>query len=199
MSMFTLLPSADVAGKEETYATWENGFSDSEIANLINYGDSQIFVDATVGNNAVAPNVRKTAVAWLAHNTETNWLYDKLGYIVRQINGQFFNFDISGFAEDFQYTVYKGQDQSFYDWHMDKAFTLNGSAPRKLSLIVQLSDPGEYEGGELQFMTEAVPVEKPKTKGLVHIFPSWAMHRVTPVIRGTRKTLVVWVAGPKFR
>jgi PKHD-type hydroxylase len=75
----------------------------------------------------------------------------------------------------------------------------SGSATRKLSLVMQLSDPYEYEGGELQLKTGHNDITIPKQKGLVTIFPSFTLHRVTPLTSGTRRTLVVWVAGPPFK
>lgn len=108
----------------------------------------------------------------------------------------FFDFDLYGFVEDFQYIVYNS-DNSHYDWHMDKG-TLT-SPPRKLSLVLQLTDPSEYEGGDLELNYCSQPVKTKKERGLVYAFPSWVVHRVTPVTKGVRKTLVVWIAGPKFR
>jgi PKHD-type hydroxylase len=62
-----------------------------------------------------------------------------------------------------------------------------------------LSDPSEYDGGDLEIFTGTESVALEKKKGIIHAFPSYVMHRVTPVTRGTRRTLVVWIAGPKFR
>jgi PKHD-type hydroxylase len=221
MSVYHILPSPDICGGEQQHTYWENGFSQDEIKAIVNYGDGLIKlagVEATTGNGEVTPDIRKSKLAWIEHNNQMGWLYDKLGFIIRQINGQYFNFDISGFGEHFQYTVYNGNDQAFYDWHIDKGNQNGSVAPRKLSMVVQLSDPTEYEGGELQLFTGA-GIEKKgmedgslieqvfgdgiqsvsKKQGIVHIFPSWVVHRVTPVTRGTRKSLVIWVCGPKFR
>jgi PKHD-type hydroxylase len=211
------MPAADVACREEFYANWINGFSLSELTRIVNYGDSLIQEPAKTGpNDDDTPNIRKSLVSWLSHNQDTAWLYDRLSHVARQINGQYFQYDLTGFSEDFQYTVYKGNDKAFYDWHLDKGYATNGAAPRKLSMVIQLSDPSEYEGGDLQLCT-GVGIERAetqemvemvsgsgistldKTQGMIHIFPSWILHRVTPVTRGTRKTLVIWVCGPKFR
>jgi PKHD-type hydroxylase len=69
---------------------------------------------------------------------------------------------------------------------------------RKLSLVVQLSSPDEYEGGGLEIMASSEPVQVTKEKGLICAFPSFILHRVTPVTKGTRRTLVIWIAGPDF-
>ena len=70
---------------------------------------------------------------------------------------------------------------------------------RKLSITVQLSDATEYEGGELQFMVNQNIITAPKEKGTAIIFPSFCLHRVTPVIKGSRKSIVGWIAGPPYR
>jgi PKHD-type hydroxylase len=73
------------------------------------------------------------------------------------------------------------------------------NSPRKLSMVLQLSDPSEYDGGDLEFYVQSEPIKAEKKKGIVYVFPSWVLHRVTPVTRGTRRSLVMWIAGPKFK
>jgi PKHD-type hydroxylase len=119
-----------------------------------------------------------------------------MAFITRQLNGQFFDFDLYGFVEDFQYTVYE-EGNDHYTWHMDKG--KNSTSPRKLSLVLQLSDPSEYDGGDLEIFTGVNTTTLEKKKGIIHAFPSFVMHRVTPVTRGVRRTLVIWVSGPKFK
>lgn len=196
MSVYNLVPSPDLSTLERNFATWENGFSESEITQVRELGDLLPTEQATVDLQGVVSDLRKSRVGWVELTPNTGWLYDRLGFIANQMNGRFFDFALSGFVEHFQYTVYQG-DGGCYDWHMDKG--LLNSSPRKLSLVVQLSDPGEYEGGDLQLMVGADPIIAERKKGLVYAFPSWILHRVTPVTRGTRRSLVIWLAGPKFR
>ncbi|MDB2656544.1 2OG-Fe(II) oxygenase [Crocinitomicaceae bacterium] len=70
---------------------------------------------------------------------------------------------------------------------------------RKLSVTVQLSDPDEYEGGDLEFMINHKTVKAPRKKGTIVVFPSFIMHRVTPITKGTRQSIVGWVSGPPYR
>lgn len=199
MSAYHFSPSPDLSTKESNFATWEDGFSSRDIESIIKIGEKYIKSEAFVGGapeGRSIPQIRKSEVSWIDHNNETSWLYDKLAYIARQLNGQFFDFDLYGFVEHMQYTTYRPEGDH-YTWHMDKGMV--NSAPRKLSIVLQLSDPSEYDGGELQFFTQSEPIIAEKKMGLVYAFPSWIMHRVTPVTRGTRRSLVVWVAGPKFR
>jgi PKHD-type hydroxylase len=82
-----------------------------------------------------------------------------------------------------------------YDWHIDLGPGKNSS--RKLSLSLQLSDSSEYEGGELEFMN--VKEKTSREIGTLITFPAFLTHRVTPVTKGTRKSLVAWISGDSFR
>jgi PKHD-type hydroxylase len=66
-------------------------------------------------------------------------------------------------------------------------------------MVIQLSEPNEYEGGDLQLLSGSEPTTADKAKGKVVMFPSYMLHRVTPVTSGIRKTLVVWITGPSFK
>lgn len=202
MSMYQFLPSPDFHGNEGSYGRWDNGFTPEELDKIIAYGDALLEQQghlATVGTGGVSPEIRRSKVTWFQNNSETGWIYDKLAYIARMANAQFFDFDLYGFSEDFQYTTYHGLDQGHYDWHIDRGVGNNGSCPRKLSMVLLLSDPADYEGGDLQVQYGDGPTSVDRTRGTVHIFPSWVLHRVNPVLKGVRKTLVVWATGPKFR
>lgn len=200
MSAYFFSPSPDISTREQTFTFWENGFSDNQINDIIRIGESLRPRDATVGGSKTGEDiseVRKSKTSWIALNNETSWLYDSMAYIARQLNGQFYDFDLSGFVEDFQYTVYDGSGDH-YSWHMDKGFA-EAMSPRKLSLVLQLSDPSEYEGGDLELFTSPTPTTVKKQKGILYAFPSWILHRVTPVTSGIRRSLVIWVSGPKFK
>ena len=199
MSVYNFAPSPDLATKEESFATWENGFSEEQISEIIRIGDSLNPTLATVGgmkSGQDISDVRESLTSWIKFNDQTAWLYDSMAYIARQINGQFFEFDLAGFCEDFQYTVYHSNN-NHYNWHLDRG--PNTVAPRKLSMVLQLSDPSEYDGGDLELFIAPNPTVATRKKGLIYIFPSWVLHRVTPVTRGIRKSLVIWITGPKFK
>jgi PKHD-type hydroxylase len=82
-----------------------------------------------------------------------------------------------------------------YGWHQD----YGGEISRKLSLVLQLSDPSEYEGGNLQVKTSSEPQTVKKQRGFIAAFPSYVLHQVTPVTKGNRQSLVAWVSGPQFK
>lgn len=199
MSIYVFPPSAK---HRDAFTLWENAFDDEKIKEIIEIGESLNISDATVGaaNSEIAvlnPYVRKSSVSWIHLNEKTSWLYDRLAYIVRKTNSDCFGFDLYGFVEHLQYTIYNGESEDRYDWHVD--FANNDVSPRKLSLTLQLSDPSEYEGGQLELFFSDSPFQVPKQKGLMCLFPSWTLHRVTPVTKGVRKSLVVWIAGPTFK
>ena len=197
MSVYNFTPSPDLSTKEQNYAFWNDAFSDSEISRIRQMGDSANLQNSVLGVDLkVHDDIRKSKTAEFAFNDDTAFIYNNLAYVARQLNAQFFDFDISGFVEDIQYMVYdSGGDH--YTWHMDKG-NLN-NPPRKLSMVMQLSDSDEYEGGDLEFMLGPDIIKAERTKGIIYMFPSWILHRVTPVTAGTRRSLVVWIAGPRFR
>lgn len=199
MSLYQFLPSSPRAEANEPFVTWNGGFSDEEIEQIKQVCATLNVEEAMVGignTDAIDKNARRTKVGWLKNQPETSWLYDRIAFIARSLNSQFYRFNLYGFIEDFQYTLYEEGNQGFYTWHVDQ--NIKAECPRKLSLVLQLSDPSDYEGGDLEIMTNDNPATAAKQKGLVVAFPSYVLHRVTPVTKGTRQTLVVWCAGPDF-
>src|SRR2546430_2009955 len=103
--MYWLAPSA---GKENGFATWENGFTESEVSNIIQLGEKRVPQDGNLSSDGtINLKVRKSKVSWIESSDDSVWLYDKMAWITRQLNCDSFGFDLSGFAESFQYTVYK--------------------------------------------------------------------------------------------
>tara|TARA_Y100001937_G_C6995496_1_gene274015 strand:+ start:120 stop:740 length:621 start_codon:yes stop_codon:yes gene_type:complete len=118
------------------------------------------------------------------------------------------NLSITG-HESMQFTKYnKGQ---FYDWHYDSwVDPYKNNTVRKLSVTVSLSDENDFEGGDLEFAIQDNNAREPlkkilrtchevRKKGSLVVFPSFLWHRVTPVIRGTRYSLVIWSTGEPYR
>ena len=99
---------------------------------------------------------------------------------------------------EIQYTEYHATEGGKYDWHHDVDWNNSGGTDRKLSLTVQLSDPSDYDGGYFEFLEVEQPPASSKTKGAVLAFPSYLAHRVAPVTRGVRRSLVAWFHGPTW-
>lgn len=200
MSNYIFAPSPSFGISEHPFVTFRDAFNNEEINQIVNQLDSLEKRRGTVGSDSNVSNekIRNSNVAWLSLTNESQWIYDRMAYVARTLNGQFYKFDLYGFNEDMQYTIYDGTEQGHYSWHIDAGVS-STSSPRKFSMVLQLSDPLEYVGGDLQIRTSDDPLSVDKQKGLVAAFPSYVLHRVTPVIQGIRKTLVVWVCGPSFR
>ncbi len=137
---------------------------------------------------------RKTDVMFLGPEQPLLWLFERLGQAAIQNNTHRYHFDILGFHEELQLARY--ESEGHFDWHMDFGASIS---TRKLSLSIQLSDPDTYEGGNLQFLANNKPFDAPRGLGTLIMFPSFVMHRVTPVTSGSRMSIVGWVTGPPFR
>ena len=201
MSNYRFAPSPTFGITEHSFTTYREAFTPDELDKIIEIGDQLPSSDATVGTDEGGESIskiRKSTVAWIPQNSETVWIYDRLAWIIRQLNGQFYKFDMWGFTEDLQYTIYNEDDRGHYTWHQDLGVG-GGMSPRKLSCVLQLTDPAEYEGGDLEILTSANPIPVIKERGIISLFPSYQLHRVTPVTNGIRKTLVVWACGPEFK
>lgn len=183
----------------EPFVWWENGFTEQEL-NWLQEQARNADQQAQVGGDpqgADLAKIRRSQVSWLNKNQDTAWVFEKLGHIAASLNAQYYRFDLTGFGEALQLTNYDQSEQGMYGWHQDYGGKLTPS--RKLSLVLQLTDPSQYEGGNLQVMTGGQPQTVRKQRGLVAAFPSYVLHQVTPVTSGNRQSLVAWVSGPAFR
>lgn len=200
MSRYDFPPIQHPDGQSDSgYYFWECAFNEEQLKAIEKYGDELQLATGTVGNNEQpAAALRKTQVSWIGYNQQTAFLYDGMASVAQRLNAKSYRFDLSGFTEDFQYGVYNANEQSHYDWHVDAG--PNTYSPRKLSLVLFLTDPSEYMGGKLQIRKGNQPMTVTHNqRGNVVAFPSYSLHRVTPVTGGIRKTIVVWVSGPPFR
>lgn len=183
----------------EKFAWWDEGFTEQEL-NWLQQKTKEAVEEAYIGkvNNEMKKdtNVRSTKLNWIFIEPNNAWVFDKLSHIVSSINAEHFGFELTGFGEPIQLSHYDETQQSHYKWHVD--FGSSGPS-RKLSIVLQLSDPADYEGGQLQLFTNSDVTNIPKKRGLITIFPSYTLHQVTPVIKGTRQTLVSWISGPPFK
>ena len=168
----------------------------TEVDNVRAQWQNNLEVDAQLsqGEEGYDDALRKTKLAFIEPINENQWLYEKLGALAIQCNQERYGFEILGFHYNLQLAKYGVGD--FFNWHLD--FGVGPISNRKLSISVQLSDPDEYEGGELQFMINDKFITAPKEKGTAIVFPSFMMHRVTPITAGTRQSIVGWIAGPSL-
>ena len=174
-------------------------FSIDDCQKIINDNSSEGFgvAEVVVGRNDDTPKenlqIRDSSNIWIERNDTNMWLFDKMLALVMSANKQF-GFEVD-FFEALQLAKYEvGQ---FYNWHVDLGPGHMGN--RKLSVTVQLSDTDSYEGGDL-VLDDGADFMAPRELGSVTVFPSFMRHKVTPVTKGTRYSLVVWASGTqRFR
>jgi PKHD-type hydroxylase len=138
---------------------------------------------------------RKGRVCWLRPGAETNWIFAKALEHIQRVNAKTYKMDLAGFTEPLQLAEYMAGEH--YDWHLDLG--RDGYSVRKLSFIVQLTQEGAYEGGAVEVLATRTPQAMPKAQGAMIVFPAYVLHRVNPVTRGARRSLVGWIGGPPFR
>ena len=190
----------DLTANQTNYYWFEKGFSPEELTEIERLVSNIDFVRGqTQGDDEFTENeYRKSNIKWVPITDQYKWIYDKIGEMAYEANQNLYHFDLHNMPENIQYTEYYDHEKGHYDWHMD---TGHGTlSQRKLSVTVQLSDHHEYEGGDLQIWPGGTyPLVAPRGKGNVVIFPSFMMHRITPITRGTRKSFVLWLGGGHYR
>lgn len=189
-------------GKDD-FCYWENFLSDDEINYILSRPEWHEQKVAKIGNSGegeVNENIRKTNISWMGLDKENEHIWQQMTNAIWSANKQFFQFDLTGCYEPAQLGSYTQYDQGHYDWHTDTSLTRSDSPYRKLSMALLLSDPKEFEGGELQVKSGNDEIKTLEQKrGRAWFFPSWTLHRVTPVTKGLRRSLVLWVSGPGFK
>ena len=175
--------------------------SDFEDASVIKSGYSDVSDADTDEKSETKHQTRKTAVSFITDRE--NLMNDLVWGFIRQANAEFFNYKLDYF-QAIQFARY--QDGGHYDWHQDASPQDLANEGRKLSLTFSLTDDTEYDGGLLQFYNGDKPyVDKDhdierdiKSVGTVIVFDSRDWHRVTPVTKGVRYSIVCWTVGPNF-
>ncbi|MBT3467476.1 MAG: 2OG-Fe(II) oxygenase [Rhodobacteraceae bacterium] len=154
--------------------------------------------DAMLVGQTKNTSLRRAKLVWVDDIDGLGWVMDRLIEIVRKSNVDQFDFDLREFAESPQVASYKASDSGHFAWHSDI-----GDGPvarkRKLTLVLQLSLPSSYEGGDLEVMPGAQVLSASRAQGCVSIFTSFALHQVVPVQHGVRHSLTLWAHGPAFR
>lgn len=154
--------------------------------------------DAGLVGGQTAHQIRRADIAWLDDIPAASWVMDRMIGLVAQGNREAFGFDLTDFGESPQVARYGAEREGHFGWHSDIGAG-NWAAKRKLTVVVQLSDPAGYEGGALELWPDSNVATTPRQRGLATVFPSFVLHRVTPVTSGTRWSLTLWAHGPAFR
>ena len=173
-------------------------FTPEQCQLIINAGRSEPVQMGEVGGGdkgTVDTKTRTSHISWIPFNKMPE-MYATLERVIHQTNGNHFGFENIKLTEPAQYTEYP--EGGFYDWHIDSDVNCAKEPPvRKISMTCLLSPDNEFEGGGLELMSEG-KVAKPK-QGQAIFFASFIRHRVIPITKGTRKSLVMWFGGTPFK
>ena len=188
--------------KWKSYCVQTTGpmFSPKQCQMIIEAGRAQPKQDASVGmveekSGIVDTNTRTSHISWIPFSKMPE-MYKDIETMMKKTNGNHFGFDDMQLTEMAQYTEYPSG--GFYDWHMDSDINFAHEPPiRKISMTCLLSHESEFEGGELELEKEKNKIKL--AQGQAVFFASFIRHRVAPVTRGVRKSLVMWFGGSPFR
>ena len=177
-------------------------FTPEQCKMIIEAGRSEPKQEASVGAGAkgiksgvVDTKTRTSHISWIPFKKMVD-MYKDIERIMKMTNGNHFGFDGMTLTEPAQYTEYP--EGGFYDWHVDNDVNMEHEPPvRKISMTCLLSPESEFEGGDLELMSEG-KIAKLK-QGHAVFFASFIRLRVTPVIRGKRNSLVMWSGGTPFK
>lgn len=195
------IPTYNAHGKCN-FAYWENFFTEEELNKILSLEEWNVVENAQINQNnkpATDTKLRRTDISWITNNEHTQFIWDRLSLVIAEVNARYFHFDLTGIYENIQLGCYKSENLDEYGWHVDATLGSYG-VMRKLSISLLLSDTSEFDGGDLELKSDSndsIKVEQ--SRGRAWFFPSYILHRVTPVTKGTRKSLVVWVGGPPFK
>ena len=171
---------------------------------ILNNGLTVPVKDASVGvGGQIRPDhtVRRSAVRFLQQTDQRfEWLFKELWHLALWANRDWFGFHL-GELGYLQLAEYKAENAGEYKRHQDVFWLNDQQTHRKLSCVVQLSDPKDYDGGRLELydIASKFPSEAAVPRGTVIFFPSFVYHAALPVTRGTRYSLAAWFDGPKWR
>ena len=174
-------------------------FTPQQCEMVIQAGHKQKPETAQVGmdkpGGGVDTKKRTTTISWIPFEKMPE-MYSQVEATMQSTNLNHFGFENMRITEPAQFTEYpKG---GFYDWHMDLDVSGAFEPPvRKISMTILLSDPSTFKGGELEFMEKnKIPDLK---QGQAIFFASFIRHRVAPVKKGMRRSLVMWFGGTPFK
>ncbi len=184
-------PGASIAPRITPSIVAANAFSDEECDRIIEAGKRLSLETGVIDETEISFETRKSNVAFFRPGEETQWMYDRIITLAAEANKEHWRFELAG-VEPMQFGSYANTEH--YDWHMDMG-DMGETSLRKLTASVQLTDPATYDGGEFEMSYGSPTVMAPRDRGGVLFFPSYIMHRVLAVSRGTRYSLVAWIVG----
>ena len=199
------MPTLEPCWKSYIVTTAEPVPTPQQCDELVRIGQSEPKIKATIGinnkNTKLDERYRKSIISWIPFAKAVP-IYQVIRQWMEVTNNNYFGFNTVQLSEQAQYAEYsKG---GFYNWHMDSNTEMAAMPTvRKISMTLLLNDPKDFEGGDLElFCGDTLDSEKNKFKlkrGYAVFFASFLLHRVMPVIKGNRKSLVMWFGGSPLR
>jgi PKHD-type hydroxylase len=174
---------------------YNNVFTPAECEKILAYTENSTN-EAYVKDGVLDHSVRNTRTKKLNLLPENLWIQERIYNIALKVNQSYYHFNIGGLGE---LHVLEYEKDCFYNWHIDITSDPN-NCTRKISIILFLSDPSDYDGGKLSWSLNSEPDTLNVTQelGSMILFPSFLPHKVTPVKRGIRRALVCWIHGDSF-
>tara|TARA_R110000744_G_scaffold161051_1_gene277507 strand:- start:262 stop:807 length:546 start_codon:yes stop_codon:yes gene_type:complete len=179
------------------YYSWEAVISTEECESIIEQYKDKANVNGAIKNTGASGNTdlskRDVKICWVKPEAMLNRV---VASFMKEANERHFHYDMTG-SEQMQFAKYEVDGK--YCWHRD-SISMGGNEVRKLTTVVQLSNPDNYEGGELQFFNGDNDPEPSKIRkqGSVIVFDALDWHRATAVTKGVRYTLAQWSQGANF-
>jgi len=178
----------------------KNVIDESTICKIENYLEGKDLISNQEMNDVYDKNIRSSEIYWMHQEGDEDELmpiYTEVAYKMRQINDCMWKYRVNGW-EPFQYSQYDESYSGHFNWHIDvhPKFNVDDPDPRKISFSVGLSNINDYDGGDFMIKIDRNEKVFKLDRGDVIAFPSWMLHKVSPVTRGMRRTLVGWGNGP---
>ncbi len=174
------------------FVWWDGAFSEEALVKIIEAHQSEPGVDTIVFSTSSEPTLEKL-------RTDNKWIFERLNHVITEVNNNFYGFDINGY-DSYEYIEQIPSTPSVWSVDLQYGEHFANPPPNKLTAVLLLNKPEEFEGGALQINTigENDPVSTFSILGRVLVYPSWQLTRIAPVISGVRKSIKIKVTGPKF-
>lgn len=184
-----------------TFVVFKDEFTKEECEKIIQRGKTLEEMTAFTGgdlNPTTDTKIRSSKLHWMNWSPEDDWVFGRLADLINKVKTHWYPFSLSHMPEALQITHYLASEDGHYAMHKDMGD--DEMSTRKLSIVMLLNDPKEFEGGALEMI--ATPGDDKKVyemaQGTVIVFPSWELHRVLKITKGERWSLVTWIHGPPF-
>ena len=181
------------------WVIWRDAFSPDECESILEKGKDLPEDMANMGVDGENPDrkYRTSKVKWMYQNIYED-VFDKMWKMTTKVNEEYFSFHIDTLRY-MQLAEYEESYEGQYKRHHDVFWMNRTNKHRKLSVVLQLTDPDTYEGGKLNLEVQGEQPQNYAAQGTVIWFPSWTPHWVTPVTKGLRNSVVCWFEGPRWR